>query len=144
MKKHKVYLGTHRLLVAEKIFEEMTKAFGFRGFDEVFRESYGKGVHTFEFRRPGVSGRGFIFFGSSFRRTGRQEIPSPSEVLPGVGGKFVRYLLKKTLGMKEPAKGRDLEDVIYLDPQQALEGARGKYLHRKRSKEQDRFGSQEF
>jgi DnaJ-class molecular chaperone len=37
--------------------------------------------------------------------------------------------------VKEPVKGKDLEDVIYLDPRQALEGAKGKYLHRKRSKE---------
>jgi DnaJ-class molecular chaperone len=26
-------------------------------------------------------------------------------------------------------------DIIYLDPRQALEGARGKYIHRRRSKE---------
>ncbi len=117
-----------------QIFEEMAGAFGFRGFEEVFRESYGQGIHTFEFRRPGVSGRGFIFFGPGFRRSGRQEIPSSSEILPGVAGKFVRYLLKKTLVVKEPARGNDLEDVIYLDPQQALEGAKGKSLHRKRSK----------
>jgi DnaJ-class molecular chaperone len=118
-----------------QIFEEMARAFGFRGFEEVFRESYGQGVHTFEFRRPGVFGRGFIFFGPGFRRDSRQEIPSPLEILPGVAGKFVRYLLKKPLGLKEPARGKDLEDVIYLDPRQALEGAKGKYLHRKRSKE---------
>jgi DnaJ-class molecular chaperone len=37
--------------------------------------------------------------------------------------------------MREPIRGKDLEDVIYLDPRQALEGAKGKYLHRKRSKE---------
>ena len=118
-----------------QMFEEMARAFGVRGFEEVFRESYGQGVHTFEFRRPGVFGRGFIFFGSGSRRTGRQEIPPTSEILPGVGGKFVRYLLKKTLGTKDPARGEDLKDVIYLDPRQALEGAKGKYLHRKRSKE---------
>ncbi len=118
-----------------QVFEEMASSFGFRGFEEVFRESYGQGVHTFEFRRPGVSGRGFIFFGPGFRRNRRQEIPSSSEILPGVAGNFVRYLLKKTLGVKQPARGNDLEDVIYLDPRQALEGAKGKYLHRKRSKE---------
>jgi DnaJ-class molecular chaperone len=117
-----------------QIFEEMARAFGFRGFEEVFKESYGQGAHTFEFRRSGVSGRGFIFFGPGFRRNPRQEIPSLSEILPGVAGKFVRYLLKKTLGVKEPARGNDLEDVIYLDPRQALQGAKGKYLHRKRSK----------
>jgi DnaJ-class molecular chaperone len=118
-----------------QIFEEMARAFGFRGFEEVFRESYGQGVHTFEFRRPGVFGKGFIFFGPGFGRSHRREIPASSEILPGVSGKFVRYLLKKTLGMKEPVRGKDLEDVIYLDPRQALEGAKGKYLHRKRSKE---------
>jgi len=117
-----------------QIFEEMAKAFGFRGFEEVFRESYGQGYHTFEFRRPGVFGRGFIFFGSNFGRSDRQGIPVPSEIFPGVLGKSLRYFLKKTLGMREPIRGKDLEDVIYLDPRQALEGAKGKYLHRKRSK----------
>jgi curved DNA-binding protein len=118
-----------------RIFEEMAKAFGFRGFDEVFREFYGQGYRTFEFRRPGVFGRGFIFFGPGFGRKNREEIPVSSKVLPGVAGKFVRYLLKKTFGIREPVRGKDLEDVIYLGPQQAFKGAKGKYFHRKRSKE---------
>jgi curved DNA-binding protein len=118
-----------------QIFEEMARAFGFRGFDEVFRESYGQGYRTFEFRRPGVFGRGFIFFGPGIGRRYHQETPVLSEVLPGYLGKFTRYLLKRTFGIKEPEKGRDLEDVIYLEPRQAQEGAKGKYLHRKRSKE---------
>jgi len=118
-----------------QIFEEMARAFGFRGFEEVFRESYGQGYRSFEFRRPGVFGRGFIFFGPGFGRGDRQEIPVSSEIFPGVTGRFVRYLLKKTLGVAEPVRGKDLEDVIHLDPQQALEGAKGKYFHRKRSKE---------
>jgi curved DNA-binding protein len=118
-----------------QIFEEMARAFGFRGFDEVFKESYGPGYRTFEFRRPGLFGRGFVFFGPGFGRNQRQEIPVSSETFPGVAGKFIRYFLKRTLGIREPARGKDLEDVIYLNPQQALEGAKGKYLHRKRSKE---------
>ena len=117
-----------------QIFEEMAKAFGFRGFEEVFRESYGKGCHTFEFRRPGVFGRGFIFFGPGYGRSDRQGIPVSSEILPGAPGKFFRYLLKKAVGMREPLRGKDLTDVIYLDRRQAHEGAKGKYLHRKRSK----------
>jgi DnaJ-class molecular chaperone len=39
------------------------------------------------------------------------------------------------LRMREPGRGKDLGDVIYLNPQQGLEGAKGKYHHRKRSKE---------
>jgi len=118
-----------------QIFEEMTKAFGLRSFEEVFRGTYGQGVHTFEFQRPGVSGRGFIFFGRGFGKIRSQGIPVSSEVFPGFLGKIIQYLLKKTFGMREPHRGKDLEDVIYLDPRQALEGARGKYHHRKRSKE---------
>ncbi len=118
-----------------QIFEEMTRAFGFRSFEEVFRESYGQGYHTFEFQRPGASGRGFIFFGPGFGKGNQQEIPVSSEMFPGALGKAVRYLLKKTLHISEPARGKDLEDGIYLDPQQAFEGGKGKYFHRKRSKE---------
>ncbi|MEQ8163248.1 MAG: DnaJ domain-containing protein, partial [Smithellaceae bacterium] len=44
----------------QQIFEELSRAFGFRGFDDVFRESYGAGYRTFEFRRPGVFGRVII------------------------------------------------------------------------------------
>jgi len=118
-----------------RIFEEMARAFGFRGFDEVFRESYGQGYRSFEFRRPGVLGRGFVFFGPSLGRKKQGEIPVSSEILPGVAGKVARYLLKRTLGTREPVRGKDLENVIYLDPLQALEGTKGKYFHRKRSKE---------
>lgn len=125
-----------------QIFEEMARAFGFRGFEEVFRESYGQGYHSFEFQRPGVSGRGFIFFGPGFGsrhgsipRRDRQEIPVSSDIFPGTLGKVARYFLKKTLNIAEPRRGKDLEDAIYLDPQQAFEGGKGKYFHRKRSKE---------
>jgi DnaJ-class molecular chaperone len=118
-----------------QIFEEMARAFGFRSFEEVFRESYGQGVNTFEFQRPEVSGRGFIFFGPGFGKNKQQGIPVSSEIFPGSLGKIIQYLLKKTFGMREPQRGKDLGDVIYLDPRQALEGAKGKYLHRKRSKE---------
>ena len=104
----------------DQILDEMARAFGFRGFEEVFRESYGQGYHTFEFRRPGVVGKGFIFIGPGFGRKDRQKIPAASEMPPWVACKVVRYLLKRTLGMKEPVRGEDLKDVIYLDPRQAL------------------------
>jgi curved DNA-binding protein CbpA len=117
------------------IFEEIAKAFGLRSFEEVFRESYGQEVHTFEFRRPGVSAKGFIFGGHGFGKIRSQGIPVSSEIFPGFLGKIIQYLLKKTFGIREPHRGRDLEDMIYLNPRQALEGAKGKYLHRKRKKE---------
>ena len=118
-----------------QIFEEMARAFGLRSFDEIFKESYGQGYRTFEFRRPGVFGRGFIFFGPGFGRRYQPEIPTSSEILPGYLGKFTGYLLKKMLRMREPKRGKDLEDTIFLDPLQAQKGGKGRYIHRRRSKE---------
>lgn len=118
-----------------QIFEEMARSFGFRGFEEVFKESYGQGYRSFEFQRPGVSGKGFIFFGPGFGRNKSQGASIPSDIFPGCFGKFIKYLLKKILKIKEPEKGRDVGDIIYLNPRQALEGARGRYFHRTRLKE---------
>ncbi len=122
-----------------QIFEEMAKAFGFRGFDEVFKESYGQGYRTFEFRRPGVFGRGFIFFGPAFgrgeRKSDQPEVSAPSEPLPGIQGKLTRYILRKILRITEDEKGKDWEDFITLDPLQAQEGGKTRYLHRRRSRE---------
>lgn len=128
---HDIFRGSD----INQIFEEMARAFGFRGSDEVFRESYGQGYRTFEFRRPGVFGRGFIFFGPGYRRTYQAEVRPSSEILPGYLGKFTRYLLKNMLGIKEPKRGKDWHDVISFDPLQAQEGGKIKYLHRRRSKE---------
>jgi DnaJ-class molecular chaperone len=118
-----------------QIFEEIARSFGFRGFEEVFKESYGPGYRSFEFQRPGFSGRGFLFFGPGFGRNKSQGVPFSSDLFPGYFGKFIKYLLKKILKIKEPEKGKDVGDIIYLNPRQALEGARGRYLHRTRSKE---------
>jgi len=118
-----------------QIFEEMAKPFGFRSFDEVFRESYGQGYRTFEFRRPGAYGRGFIFLGPGFGRSNPQRIPISFNIVPGYVGKLINYFLRKIFSINEPERGKDLTDVLFLNRRQALEGARGKYLHRKRSKE---------
>ena len=118
-----------------QIFEEMARAFGLRNFDEVFREAYGQGYRTFQFQRPGVWGRGFIFFGPGFGRRHQTGIPASSEILPGSLGKFTGYLLKKMLKTGESSRGKDLEDTIFLDPLQAQKGGKGRYIHRRRSKE---------
>jgi len=122
-----------------QVFEEMAKAFGFRGFDEIFKESYGRGYRTFEFRRPGVSARGFVFFGPGRRRTPHPFNLSDGQTLhmncPGVMGKMTRYLLKTMMGFKQPERGRDLNEMILLDPIESQEGGKMNYFHRKRSKE---------
>ena len=118
-----------------QVFEEMARSFGFRSFEEIFRESYGKGFQAFEFRRPGVFGRGFIFFSPGFGRGYSPHAESSPEMVPGTMGKLTGYFLKKMLGLKESARGKDWYDTITLAPREAQDGERVKYYHRRKSKD---------
>jgi DnaJ-class molecular chaperone len=113
----------------QQIFEEISRVFGFRGFDEIFRESYGSGYRSFEFRRPGAFGRVFV---SSF---GNNEGSHPKFPLKGNLGKLVKLGLKKKWGIEWPEKGKDLQDMITVSPDLALKGGRVRYFNRKKSKE---------
>jgi DnaJ-class molecular chaperone len=119
----------------DQVYEEMGRAFGFRSFDEVFRESYGPGYRTFEFRRPGVFGRGFIFFGPAYGKGFPPTAGGFPEMGPGSLGKLTGFFLKKMLGLKEAARGKDWYDAITIDPRQAQEGVKVEYFHRRRSQD---------
>jgi DnaJ-class molecular chaperone len=122
-----------------QVFEEMARAFGFRGFEEIFQESYGQGYRTFEFRRPGVFARGFVFYGPG--RRGGQERVYPQEAgafpgtHPGIMGKLARYLFRKVLRLKEAQRGRDLYETILLSPPGTQQGEKMKYFHQRRTRE---------
>jgi len=113
----------------QQIFEELSRAFGFRGFEDVFRESYGAGYRTFEFRRPGVLGRVFVGGFGDGQGVGK------SSPLGGYLEKLIRYGLKKKWGIELPEKGRDLQDSIVLSPGQARLGGRTRYSSGKTGKE---------
>lgn len=112
------------------IFEEMSKAFGFRNFDDIFKEFYGKEYRTFQFRRPGFFAGGFIFSGS-FGKDKRQPTRFP---LPGKLKKLSSFLLKTIGGVKLQENGTDIRDVIHLTPEQARQGGPFAYFFRKKSK----------
>lgn len=112
------------------IFEEMAKSFGFRNFDEIFKEFYGPGYRTFEFKKPGFTAGGFVFFG----RFGRGSRRQPQLPLKGTLGKLSRYLFKQISGVDMPEKGADINDVIHLDPQKARKGGPYAYFFKKKSK----------
>ena len=113
------------------IFDEISRAFGLRGVDEIFKEFYGSGQGQFEFRRPGFSAKGFFFGGAfQFKPSGRQGRP-PFQ-LPF--GKLTQFLLEKIGGMTLPSDGQDLQDTIRISPTQAEQGGPFAYLHRQTSK----------
>ena len=112
-----------------RIFEEMASAFGFRGFEEIFREAYGEGYRSFEFKRPGFTAKGFVF-------TGR---PRGNRIMQGgkapfFAEKLSRHLLRKFTGVELPERGRDVIETIELTPQEALEGGPYPFFYRKASK----------
>ncbi len=118
-----------------QIFEELARSFGFRNFEQVFRDSYGPGFRTFEFGRPGFFGKGFIFFGPGFGRLGGRKIPDPAEILPGNTGRFTRYVLQKLLGIHQPKKGKDWRDTVTVDPDLVQDGGKINFHHWRRSKD---------
>jgi len=112
------------------VFEEMAKAFGFRGVDDIFREFYGKEYRTFQFKRPGIFAGGFIFTGSP-----KREGDNPSTRPPlGKLGKLSRFLLKQISGFETANNGKDVDDIIRLTPEQAQKGGPYAYFLRKKSK----------
>jgi len=112
------------------IFEEMAKAFGFRGVDDIFREFYGQEYRTFQFKRPGIFAGGFIFTGP-FKRGGYSHAKFPPS---GKFGKLSSFFLKQIGGFKMAKNDKDLEDAIRLTPEQAQEGGPYAYFLRKKSK----------
>lgn len=113
-----------------QIFEEMTRQFGFRNFNDLFREFYGPGFQTFEFRRPGIFGKGFIFTGFHFGGKGKQQVPySPKTgLLTGLIGKLVGYLANKALKGWSGQQAGDRYEVITLSHEDARHGAKVPYV----------------
>jgi curved DNA-binding protein len=113
-----------------QIFQEMARTFGFRNFDEIFRESSGKGYRTFSVHRPGFFGR-FVVFGQARGAAGDQAVAPgvswPQRLLGGLTGYFVGKVLSKVAG----AATRDRHGPIVLDAREARDGARVQYLDEK-------------
>ncbi|MBU0994250.1 MAG: DnaJ domain-containing protein [Proteobacteria bacterium] len=114
------------------IIEEMAKAFGLRGFDDLFKDVYGKNYHSFEFNKKGVYAKGFFFSSGFPGNKNRQGLPEfkPS----GVSGKIVRYLLNKMTGGKLPEKGNDRHDSIRIEKEMAKKGGPYAYYLKEKSK----------
>jgi DnaJ-class molecular chaperone len=112
------------------VFEEMTRAFGLRDPDEIFKEFYGKGYKNFEFKQPGFYAKGSVFFGG-FGKSGRQ----PQQI-PGLGnlGRLSRYVFKKLTGADIQTDGADITEVIRLTPRQAVDGGPYAYHYRKKDR----------
>jgi len=114
------------------ILEEMARAFGLRGYEDIFKEFYGQAYRSFEFSRPGFFAKGF-FFGGPFPKREDRGDEKASRFQKHINAAS-RYFLEKMTGVELPQEGQDIQDVIYLSPDHAREGGPYAYMHRKKSK----------
>ncbi len=113
-----------------QILEQMARAFGLRGFDEIFKEFYGKGYRQYEFRKPGFFAKSYYFTGP--RRAHKMD--HSGFPLQGGIGKLTRFLLKQFSGIELPEDGADLHDTISLNAEHARQGGPYAYYLRKKNK----------
>ena len=113
----------------QQIFEEFSRAFGFRGFDEIFKDAYGSQFRSFEFRRSNAFGK--VFVGTQ----GRGQGAGAGFPLGGQLGRLIKYGLKKKWGIELPERGKDIQDVIAVSPDLLQSGGKINYLCRKNQKE---------
>lgn len=103
-----------------QVFEEMSKNFGFRGFDAIVRDIYTHGYGT----------GGMFIFGS-----GSGGIKKTFEFQPGGKlGKAGKYLFEKITGAHLPESGNDLNDEIAINHELAENGGPYAYYHRQQDK----------
>lgn len=120
----------------DQIFEEFARTFGFRSFSDIFKDSYGPGYRSFEFRRPGIFGRGFIFCPGAQRMGGQQQvhdsqIQMPELPFPGVLRKMIRFFLRRVAGVDLPERGKDWNDTLTVSPEEARDSAEIEYSYKK-------------
>ncbi len=114
-----------------QIFEEMTRSFGLRGFDEIFRDlADGSAYRSFEYRRPGFHARGFFFQAGMGPKGMRVKLPGKA----GPFGKLGRKVLEKLGGVEFAEDGEDLHDTIRIDPETAAGGGPYAYYLREKDK----------
>lgn len=137
-----------------RVFEELSRAFGFRSPEDIFsrEQFYGERFKTFQFRGPGFAGGGIFFFGPmthTYRdllRTSRhqkEEMPGQRPTL------FSRLLLKglmafqrriaKKYGFALPERGEDVEEQIKISPEAASAGGKVLYHYARPDSPRDLF-----
>lgn len=117
----------------QQIFEEFSRAFGLRGFDEIFKNAYGAQYRSFEFRKPNAFGR--VFVGTQGQGQGQGRGLGSGFPMGGQLGRLIKYGLKKKWGIELPEKGKDIQDIIGVSSEMLQSGGKISYLCRKNQKE---------
>jgi curved DNA-binding protein CbpA len=96
----------------------MARAFGFRGFEDIFREFYGTDSRQFEFKRPGIRVKVFTFARPFSMGAGHESAPRGDGPL----GRIARMAFRKMSGFDLPENGGSIRDHIYVEAGLAAAG----------------------
>ncbi|MGO9613947.1 MAG: DnaJ domain-containing protein [Dissulfurispiraceae bacterium] len=136
-----------------QIFEELSKVFGFSRPEDIFSRNnfYGSHYRTFQFKGGRGSSGAFFFFGpvgKTYREGVKvspnnraQQVPEGSQPLLS---KFIvkwmslfQKIVAKMLGIDLPEDGKDLHDILKINPKEASKGGKIQYLYNKQAKRRD-------
>jgi DnaJ-class molecular chaperone len=99
----------------QQIFEELSRVFGVRGFDDIFRDIQEQTGTEFRMRGSGLNGKAYVFQGT-------WSAPGSRDRSASVFGDLARKMLHKMTGIQLPTRGKDIHDTIMLNADDALHG----------------------
>ncbi|MCP4746022.1 MAG: DnaJ domain-containing protein [Desulfobacteraceae bacterium] len=114
----------------DQIFEEMARAFGVRGFDQIFKDLHGQSNRSFQPGRQSVRLKRFAFRVKQGQRSGK----APGPAAPTLLGAFAHKAFTRLTGVVLPQRGSDIYDTIVLRPEFAAKGGAYPYYHRSKDK----------
>jgi DnaJ-class molecular chaperone len=121
-----------------QVFNEFARMYGFRNSDDILKQFYGQGYQTFQFRRSGIFGTGFVFYypQQTQKMGGNQSSIKNQEDLPimpfpGILGGLFKTLIQRGMGIQFPEKGKDGRDTISISPELAAGGGDLEYIYNK-------------
>jgi DnaJ-class molecular chaperone len=110
----------------DQIINEFSRSFGFRNADQMFSQFYGSNFRIFFYNQPGFTSRSY------------DDAPSNNHVnrtltnaKPGLADRMVKYLFKKVLRYEFPERGKDIKDMIHINPEMAQRGGEIEYNYQK-------------
>lgn len=117
----------------QSVFEELSRAFGLRGFEELFRQGDGAHWRTFTFGSSQNPGQGFVFTGSF--GTGHHPRRGSVSVQSRGAARFASHIFRKMTGMDLPVAGADIRDTLRITPRRSAGGDTVRYYIRNRDKD---------